>query len=232
MTSVRHISLLVALAMILLSFAAGACGEEPVDIDAQALLAETSENMQGLPGFHLLYELHQPESAKRAEGVQKVDADFNAEGELQASVQYLASGALISIDVIALVDTHYVLYPISKDWSELDPAESPLTKLNLAEGPVRILDNITSATFIGVEKRVGERTYHLQGQVTKADIESIVGTVSTAEVFTADLWIGAEDSLLYEVDVAGPMTEQEPPGTWRSIILTNLGVTTDIKAPQ
>jgi hypothetical protein len=224
---------LVATAALVLALALSmsACGEEPVDIDAQALLTETSTNMKQLGGFHFEYQLHQPESAQKAEGVQLVEADFNSEGEMQATVQYLASGTLINIEVIALVDMHYVRYPLSQEYSPLDPAESPLTKLNLAEGPTKILDNVTSPQFVGVEKRAGAKTYHITGDVTAADIESIVGTVSTADVFVADLWIGIEDSLLYEVDVDGPMTPEEPVGTSRSIILSNMGVATDIKAP-
>lgn len=217
--------------IFILALGVSACGQEPVNINAQALLSETSANMKALAGFHFVYQLHQPGSAQKAEGVQFVEADFNQQGEMQATVQYLASGTLINIEVIALVDMHYVKYPLSKEWSPLDPAESPLTKLNLAEGPTKILDNVTSPAFVGVEKRTGVKTYHITGNVTAADIESIVGTVSTADVFLADLWIGVDDSLLYEVDVDGPMTPQESDGTSRSIILSNMGVATDIKAP-
>lgn len=221
-----------AVAVALVAVTVGACGQEQVvDVDAEALLAETSANMTQLAGFHLVYQLHQPESAKKAEGVQMVDADFNSQGELQATVQYLAGGTLINIEIVALPDMHYVKYPLTTDWVPLNPADSPLTKLNLAEGPVHILQNVTSPTFVGVEDRAGHKTYHLTGQVTKADIEGIVGTVTTADVFTADLWIGTEDSLLYEVDVPGPMTDQEAAGVSRSIILSELGVATDITAP-
>ena len=222
-------------AVVTLMFAAlglNSCGQEVVNIDSKAVLAQTSTNMKQLAGFHFVYQLHQPQSAKKAEGVQKVDADYNSHGELQATVEYLASGSLIDIKIVALVSMHYVLYPLSNKWVQLNPADSPLTKLNLAQGPVKILDNVTSPSFVGVEKRAGQKTYHLTGSVTKADIESIVGTVSTADVFVADLWIGVNDSLLYEVDVAGPMTQDEAPGTFRSIVLSNLGVAVDIKAPQ
>ena len=223
----------VLIAMVAaLALAVSACGQDPVDVDPQTLLNETSANMKQLAGFHFVYELHQPESAQKAEGVQLVEADFNSEGEMAATVQYLAAGTLINLDVVALVDMHYVRYPLAVDWVPMNPAESPLTKLNLAEGPVKILDNVTSPTLVGVERRAGVETYRITGQVTKEDIESIVGTVSTADVFVTDLWIGVDDSLLYEVDVAGPMTKAESPGTWRSIVLSALGATTDIKAPR
>lgn len=228
-----HTLLACAAALIaILGLGLSACGEDPVDIDAQAVLSQTSTNMKQLAGFHFVYELHQPESAQKAEGVQKVEADFNAQGEMAATVQYLAGGALINADVVALVDMHYIRFPLAQTWTPMDPADSLLTGLNLSEGPVKILDNVTSPTFVGVEKRAGVSTYHITGQVTAEAIESVVGTVSTADVFVTDLWIGVDDSLLYEVDVDGPMTTKEPPGTFRSIILSNLGATTDIKAPR
>jgi hypothetical protein len=228
----RAIVVVIAALAFAVGLAISSCGSTPVNVDAQAVLRATSANMKQLAGFHFVYELHQPESARKAEGVQKVEADFNAKGEMQATVQYLASGSLIDIDVIALIDTHYVRYPLSPNWVALKPADSPLTKLNLAQAPVQILDRITAAAAIGIEKRQGQKTYHITGQVTKADIESVVGSVSTADMFDTDLWIGVNDSLLYEVDVQGPMTTEEAPGTWRSIILSNLGVAVNIEAPK
>jgi hypothetical protein len=209
-----------------------ACDDVPVNVDAQAVLRTTSANMKQLSGFHFVYGLHQPESARKAEGVQQVEADFNAQGEMQATVEYLASGALIDIDLIALVGTHYVRYPLSPSWVEMKPEDSPLTKLNLADAPVQILDKVTSASCTGIEKRQGQKTYHITGQVSKEAIEGVAGTVSTAEVFDTDLWIGVKDSLLYEVDVTGPMTTEEAPGTWRSIVLSKLGIAVDIGAPK
>ena len=128
---------ILVLALLLSTVLLG-CEEEPVDVDPQAVLDAASSNMKQLVGFHFIYELHQPESAQKAEGVQRVEADFNAEGEMEATVQYLASGSLINIEVIALADTHYVLLPLAADWTALDPADSPLTKLNLAEGPIKM----------------------------------------------------------------------------------------------
>jgi hypothetical protein len=51
-------------------------------------------------------------------------------------------------------------------------------------------------------------------------------------VFVTDLWIGVNDNLLYEVDIMGPMTKDEPTGTYRSIVLSKLDVAVDIVAPQ
>jgi hypothetical protein len=188
--------------------------------------------MKELAGFHFVYALNQPESAKKAEGVQQVDADINDKGEMIAKVQYLTGGSLINVDLVAMSDTHYVKFPLSTSWVPLKPSESPLENLNPAGLPVQILGEIMDPVLVGVEKREGHKTYHISGQVSKQAVESIAGSVSTADLFATDLWIGVDDNLLYEVNIMGPMTKDEPEGTYRSIILSNLDVPVDIVAPQ
>ncbi len=41
-----------------------------------------------------------------------------------------------------------------------------------------------------------------------------------------------DDSLVYEVDIAGAATPNEDRGIWRSIVLSDLDTNVDIKAPQ
>jgi hypothetical protein len=209
-----------------------ACGQEATNADPSEVLTAASVQMKQLAGFHFVYQLNQPQSAKKAEGVQRVEADINDKGEMQAAIQYLAGGALINVDLVAMADTHYVRFPLAATWAELKPSDSPLENLNLAGLPVQILDNIMSPTMVGIENRAGQKTYHITGQVTKADIEDVAGSVSTADFFTTELWIGVNDSLLHEVDIMGPMTKSEPAGTYRSIVLSKLDVAVDIKVPQ
>jgi len=222
-----------SLAFILLfGMGLAACGPEPVTADPEEPLATTSANMKELQGFHFKYELHQPESADKADGVQSVEGDIDAQGNMKATVRLLAGGNLIDVEFIALSDTHYLKYPISPNWVSLAPEESPLGDLNLATFSIQILDQIVDPVMVGAEKRQGQRTYHIAGQVTAEDVEAIAGTVSTADLFATDLWVSTEDDRLYEVNIDGPMTLKEAPGTWRSIILSNLDVAVEIKAPQ
>jgi hypothetical protein len=208
------------------------CGQQTVDVDPQQVLASASAKMKELAGFHFVYQLNQPQSAKKAEGVQRVEADIGDKGEMKATIQYLVGGSLINVDLVAMADTHYVKFPLATGWAKLKPSESPLENLDLGGLPVQILSEIKSPTVVGIEKRAGQKTYHITGQVTKADIENIAGSVSTADLFVTELWIGVVDSLLYEVDIMGPMTNDEPAGTYRSIVLSKLDVAVDIKAPQ
>jgi hypothetical protein len=209
-----------------------ACGEEPANIDPQQVLSAASANMKEIAGFHFVYALHQPESATQAEGVQTVEGDINGSGEMKATVQILGGGVLFNVDFVALSDTHYLRYPLSPDWQAVKPEDSPLGKLNLAAFSIQILDRILSPSYEGTGKKGGVKTYHITGTVTAADVEQIAGSVSTADLFATDLWVGINDGLLYEVDISGPMTTKEAEGTWRSIVLSNLDVAVDIEAPQ
>jgi hypothetical protein len=211
---------------------AGACENKPVNVDPQTVLSAASANMKQLAGFHFLYELHQPESVEKAEGVQTVEGDIDTAGDMQATVQILGGGVLFNVDFVALSDTHYLRYPLSQDWQAVAPEDSPLGKLNVATFSIQILDRIASPSYEGTDKKGGKKTYHISGMVAAADLEQIAGSVSTADLFATDLWVGIDDSLLYEVDISGPMTTKEADGTWRSIVLSDLGVAVDIKAPQ
>jgi hypothetical protein len=226
--------MILAGACVLALAAAGgltACGDEPVNVDSQVVLSEASANMKQLAGFHFVYSLHQPESADKAEGVQTVEGDVNSVGDVKAAVDLLVGGVLVKADFVALGDVHYIKYPIL-GWVQKAPKDSPLGKINLAAFSLQVLDRIASPSYEGTDKKGGKNTYHISGTVTAADLEQIAGSVSTADIFPADLWIGVDDSLLYEVDIAGPMTTKEADGTWRSIVLSSLGVAVEIKAPQ
>ena len=217
---------------LLVGGGAAACEGEPENVDPQAVLSDASANMKQLAGFHFLYELHQPESADRAEGVQSVEGDIDATGDMQATVQILGGGILLNVDFVALADTHYLRYPLSQQWQAVAPEDSPLGELNLAAFSIQILDRIVDPSYEGTDKKRGKKAYHISGMVVAADLEQIAGSVSTADLFATDLWVGIDDSLLYEVDISGPMTTKEADGTWRSIVLSNLNVAVDVKAPQ
>jgi hypothetical protein len=104
--------------------------------------------------------------------------------------------------------------------------------LNLNAGTIRILDQMTSISYAGEEKKGGVQTYHIKGSAAATDVAAIAGAVSTTNPFPTDIWIGVKDSLVYEVDIAGPATASEDAKIWRSIVLSKLNVSVDIKAPR
>jgi hypothetical protein len=236
----RRLIIMVSLLVLALVACGGvvACGGQQTDgvttseaVDAQAVLDAASAAMAEIAGFHFLYEVNYPESAPTVEGVQSVEADVDDAGSLRGTAKLILSGILISADFVVLSDIHYIDYPII-GWVQKTPAESPLSDIDLAGFATEILARVADPSYQATEQRGGATTYHIRGMVEGTDLEQVAGTVSTTGPFVTDLWIGVDNGLVYEVNVAGPLTTEEPEGTWRSIVFSNLDVAVDIEAPQ
>jgi hypothetical protein len=210
------------------------CGSAPQNVDPKTVLADASAKMKQLAGFHFLYQVHTPESALSnvGGGIVKVDGDINAAGNMKATVQLIAGGLLVNVDFVALSDIQYIKYPVVNKWQAMKPADSPIGALNLSAFSIRILDQIASTSYEGTDKKDGVKCYHINGMVAGAEVQAIAGSVDPTKLFETDIWVGIDDGLLREVDLTGPMGSKEVNGTWRSIMLSNLDVAVDIKAPQ
>ena len=90
---------------------------------------------------------------------------------------------------------------------------------------------MNGAIVVGQQSKGGTQCYHITGSVPAAAVKAIATSVDTTTPFPTDIWIGVKDDYIYEVDVHGPATADEPQATWRSIILSKQNVSVDIKPP-
>lgn len=229
--SATFIAVLFALAA--LSCSAG-CGEGGENVDPKEVLAASSAKMKTIKGFHFEYEVHLPEGVKPGGGlfIKRIIGDVNAEGEMKATVDANYGGLPVSLGFVALGDVHYIQDPVNQKWQEVAVADSPVGSLSLSAGTIQILDRITDASYKGRQKKAGVDTYHIAGKIAAEEVEAVAGAVNTTNTFPTDLWIGVENSLVYEVKIAGAATPSEHKDIWRSIVLSNLDTSVDIEAPQ
>lgn len=222
-----------ALAFSLAAATLTGCGEKAA-VDPKTVLAAASAKMKQIKGFHFEYEVHLPEGVEPGAGlfIARIIGDVNAEGNMKATVDATWGGVPVSLGFVALGDTHYIQDPISKKWQTVPAAQSPVGTLSLSAGTIRILDRIVDASYKGEEKKGGVTTYHIKGTIAAQEVEAIAGAVETTNPFPTDLWIGASDSLVYEVRIYGPATPREHEKIWRSIVLSNLDVYVEIEAPE
>ena len=223
----------VFLALTALSCLAG-CGGGGDNVDAKEVLAASSAKMKVIKGFHFEYEVHLPEGVKPGGGlfIKRIIGDVNAEGEMKATVDANYGNLPVSLGFVALGDMHYIQDPVNQKWQEIAAADSPVGSLSLSAGTIRILDHITDTSYEGKQSKAGVDTYHITGKVAAEEVEAIAGAVDTTNTFPTDLWIGVENSLVYEVKIAGAATPNEHEDIWRSIVLSNLDTYVDIEAPQ
>jgi len=228
----------VTAALLLLFILGGlaACGGDDADVDPQAVLVAASAKMKEIKGFHFVYEVHKPEAAKPAAGreIARLTGDINAAGDMTSTVDATYSGLPVTVGIVALGDTYYVQDPISQKWTSVAAADSPVGQLSLSAGTIRILDQITDVSYEGTDSKGGVKAHHITGRVADEEVKAVAGLVDlgVTESFPTDIWIGVDDSLVYEVDIAGAATTNEDPKVWRSIILSNLDTHVDIEAPR
>ncbi len=220
-------AVLLGLAIVMLP----ACGGSDENVDPQAVLKASSAAMKQIQGFHFGYEVHKPGDAKPGSGLEiaRITGDVNAEGDMQATIDVTQGGIPLTLDFVQVDDTQYL--KILGKWQTIPVDSSPVGRLSLGAGTIQILDRIADAAYEGQESKGGVKCYHISGNVAAAEVEAIAGAVDTTDTFPTDLFIGIDDSYVYEVDVHGPATPSEPEGIWRSIVLSNLNVPVDIKAP-
>jgi hypothetical protein len=234
----RALKRLIPLALVSVFFAAmlagvAACDGSGENVDPDAVLKQASANMKEIAGFHFVYEVHQPSSAEPTSGlyIARITGDVNSEGSMQSTVDATYGGIPVSIGLVAIGDTYYFQDPLNKEWRTLAAADSPVGELNLQAGTIQILERIIDTSYEGTESKGGTETYHISGKVAAAEVEAIAGAVDTTDTFPTDIWVGAEDYLVYEVDIKGAATPNEDPEIWRSIVLSDLDVFVDIQPP-
>jgi len=210
------------------------CGGPSEQVDPRAVLSASSQAMKQIAGFHFVYEVHQPAGYKPGSGLEiaRITGDVNREGAMRADIDVTMGGTPLSLSFVALGDTHYIQDPLSQKWRSVPAASSPVGTLSLSAGTIRILDRIIEPKFEGEETKGGAKTYRISGKVAAAEVEAIAGAVDTENEFPTEIWVGVNDSYVYQVDIHGAATPNEDPRIWRSIVLSKHNVYVDIKPPQ
>jgi hypothetical protein len=226
----RPFAVVTALIVGLVALSLYGCGGASQDVDPQVVLASSAAAMKQIKGFHFVYEVHQPANTKPGAGLEiaRITGDVNSEGNMQAAIDVTQGGIPLTLNFVQVGDTQYLQLG---QWQTIPMESSPVGKLSLGAGTIQILQRMTDAKYVGEDTKGGVKCYHISGNVAAAEVKAIAGAVDTTDTFPTDLWIGVDDSYVYEVNVHGAATPEEPKDTWRSIVLSNLNVYVEIKAP-
>jgi LppX_LprAFG lipoprotein len=206
------------------------CGGGGQQADPQTVLASSAAAMKQIKGFHFVYEVHKPGNTKPGTGlvIARITGDVNAGGDMKAAIDVTEGAVPLTLNFVQIADTQYL--QIGK-WQIIPVESSPVGKLSLGAGTVAILQQVTEAKDVGQETKGGANCYHITGRVAAQAVKAIAQSVDTTSPFPTDIWIGVADGYIYEVDIHGPATADEPAATWRSIILSKHNTSVDIKAP-
>ena len=122
-----------------------------------------------------------------------VQAPDRTRGKLVLSVLVF----VLEMDIVTVGGVTYTTNPQSGEW-EVSASGTPgvPNPAGFIRGGAPLM---TLATYVGLEVRGGERVHHLTGTVRLDALADLEGET------TADIWLGAEDLLVREVEVEAPV---------------------------
>jgi hypothetical protein len=223
-------AVIIALFVALVALPAFACGGGGPQVDPNTVLTASANAMSQIKGFHLVYEVHKPGNATPGTGLEvaRITADVNSEGNMQAVIDVTQGNVPLKLNFVQVGDSQYLQMGA---WQKIPAESSPVGKLTLGADTVKILQQVSGGLYKGQEKKAGASCYHITGSVPADAVKAIATSTTTTAPFPVDIWIGTKDSYVYEVDIHGPATADEPQGTWRSIVVSKHNVLVEIKAP-
>jgi hypothetical protein len=227
----RHVAAVVAaLVLALVALSAFGCGGGGQAVDPNTVLTASANAMQQIKGFHLVYEVHKPANTKPGTGLEiaRITADVNSEGNMQAVIDVTQGNVPLKLNFVQVGDSQYLQMGA---WQKIPAESSPVGKLTLGADTVKILQQVSGAEYKGQEKKAGAKCYHITGSVPAEAVKAIATSTTTTTPFPVDIWVGTKDSYVYEVDIHGAATTDEPTDTWRSIVVSKHNVFVEIKAP-
>ena len=124
------------------------------------------------------------------------EGDSLAPDRTSARLTLGVSVFLLEIDIVTIGSDVYLTNPMTGEWEITSADEFGIPN------PVLLVSGVFPA--LNDMKKVGEEnigeipTFHLSGSVTSADLEML-----GADLESVDIWIGAEDSLLYRISTQG-----------------------------
>ena len=217
----------------------GKAETEEAEPDAELVLANSAEAMSQVESFafdvtgHLLVDSTDSEVRIPLTYSGVSAAPDRSEASLVLNVFFFS----LQIDLIIIGDVVWTTNPQTEAWEEAPPGSIALPNPALLMGGAT--PALSAPVLVGTEVIDGIETLHLAGT---PQIEALSGLGD--EIASADVWVGAEDWLVYRIDAGGevdldalglPLGSAGLTGTARlalEIRLSEFGTPVEIEPPD
>jgi len=137
--------------------------------------------------------------------------------------------AFVRVEAVVIDEQTWMTNPLTGNWSEIPPEESPFSFLD----PVRLVADILGSTQNAVypEVQPGNGVLQIHGNIPAEALISLVGSVEPGAVTDVVLSLEPETYRLKKVVITGVAQPEDEPGTIRVIDLTDFNVETTLEPP-
>jgi hypothetical protein len=237
----RRLPVWLLAGLAVLALLAAACGGNDDDdatpdpsataIDPAALLEQAAARMEGVAAFR--FELtHENGTSEIVRGIRMESAEGAVAGPDRLEVRIEGRFLALNIDtgVVILPDQSWLLSPITGDWERenvnIDGFFDP------ANGVTALMRSIESAEVAGEDRIDGTNTVRLRASIDAGALTLFGENTLVGETVTAEVWIGADDPLVYRIELRGPVLGGDDDDIERRLELRDFDGEIVIEAPR
>lgn len=224
--------------LALIALLAGACegGEEPpptataTPVDPRAVVLASAGRMASEERFSFALE-HENGASEIVRGIMMVRAEGAIDGpqRMRTMIEGQLGPLKFVTGIIVLPDESWFQNPITERWEREDISIDEF--FDPRDGVAALMRMVENPTLVAREQLGGVETYRIEVTADSGALAIFPSATPGFEV-RATLWIGVLDSLLYRVDVRGPISTAESPDIVRRLELSRFGEAVDIAPPR
>jgi lipoprotein LprG len=216
---------------LLLVFAA--CGEEESGGDAAAIVEGAADAMGEITTVHFVLDL-EDSTIEMIPGMQvtRVEGDVVRPNRMQARMEALAFGMLLSVDFRAIGETQYVTNPVAPDqWQALATPAIAGALLDPRDGVTALLAELTDSRLTGRETLDGRAVWRITARADNTLVADFLQSDPLPGTTGVEVWIGEADSLVYRVVLTGATAAGDADDARRTIEFADFEAPVEIVAP-
>jgi lipoprotein LprG len=216
---------------LLLAFAA--CGEEEAGGDAAAIVQDAAAAMGEITTVHFVLDLEYS-TIEMIPGMQvtRVEGDVVRPDRMQARMEALAFGMLLSVDFRAIGATQYVTNPVAPDqWQTLATPAIAGALLDPRDGVTALLADLTDSRLEGSETLDDRAVWRITARADNALVADFLQSEPLPGTTAVEVWIGEADSLVYRVVLTGATAAGDAEDARRTIEFADFEAPVEIVAP-
>ncbi|HJO07660.1 MAG TPA: LppX_LprAFG lipoprotein [Chloroflexota bacterium] len=211
----------------------GACGGDATDGDARAIVQDATAAMGEVTTVHFVLDLEES-TIEMIPGLQvtRVEGDVVRPDRMQARMEALAFGMLLSVNFRAIGATQYVTNPVATDqWQALATPAIAGALLDPRVGVTALLADLTDSRVVGSEALDGRAVWRIEARTDNALVADFLQSDPLPGTTGVEVWIGEADSLVYRVVLTGATAAGDSDDARRTIEFANFEAPVEIIAP-
>jgi hypothetical protein len=193
-----------------------ACGEPSVP-PAADIISKSATAMRDVQSMSFSLDTNKLDKYPQSLFLLSANGEVARPDKLHAKAKALLVGTAIQIEAVSLGNQQYMTDPASGRWQVMPPSFNVLAAFDPNKGISDILANAKDLQNDGTETIDGTACYRLKATLSPDSLRALSTEVNASQPLNSRLWIGSADSLLRQVELSGPLMQDEPANIVRTI---------------